>query len=296
MVDYIRARKLGRTLLRALLYALPVVPSMVLLALYVENNRDLETATVINWGGVPRKLSVPLTVFRGYSTTADVAAFLLWAAAAVSIFGVTAIKGVRRDWLSLGLFAMIALYLVLPYQAQRTSDADSRLLPAILICAVACLGKLPLRRLAPGAVLLAASLVVRDGSIIRAWDRLSDRLASHARAFPPIERGGRVLPAVLLPGTSKEFPEAHFLCWAVIQRGAFVPSLFAYKEQQPLKLTLSCPDPLERGPQGYTINERTAQQYFDYAWVYNPKGERLLIPSGWRRLYSANSLTLWQIP
>ena len=267
---------------------------MLLLVYYLEAKCGDRAAALFIWGSLARKLYMPLTIFRGYSTAADAVALLLWGGAIATMFGVTRLRGIRRDWLPFGVAVLATFYLVLPFQFRSTTDADSRLLPAVIIGVVACLGTLPLHRLALGAALLALCLVVRYGSIIRAWDRLSDRLAVHAQTFEIIETGSRVLPVLLNP-LNKENPEGNFLCWAVIRKGAFVPQMFASPDQQPLRLTLHSPNSVACGPNGYWINAAQARLCFDYAWVYNPEGRAVHIPEEWRCLYSVNALTLWQI-
>jgi hypothetical protein len=137
---------------------------------------------------------------------------------------------------------------------------------------------------------------VRHVSVVTAWERLSTRLSAHARAIDLLEPGSRVLPVILTPGLSKEQPEEHFLCWAVVARGAYVPTLFAYPDQQPLRLTLSCPVPVGVDGNVVTIPDEPVRRYYTQVWVYNPEDRPVSLPESWRQLHCAEGLTLWQVP
>jgi hypothetical protein len=239
---------------------------------------------------------MPLRLFLAYDWNMDLLAAGLWILAIGTAFDFRYIqRAFRWDWIRLGLGALAGLYLLIPFQLGTTTDADSRLLPALLVCALAVVISLPVRRPALGAALLAVCLGVRFGSIVSNWDRLSERLDSASRSLAVFEPGSRVMPVILIPTNSKEYPEQHFVSWAVISRDIFVPTMLAYRGQQPLAVTIPCGLYLRELPDSCAVDEKQVRQCYDYLWVYNPKGKRLRLPNSFERVFSDDSLTVWRV-
>ena len=136
----------------------------------------------------------------------------------------------------MGVF--LGLYLAMPEQWGMTFAVDTRLVPALLVCTLARLGTLPAARWSwAGVNLLGAALILRSGDVWQAWQRLDRRLQEAARSFEHLEFQARVLPVILTPAVLKENPEHSFVSLAVIAQHAYVPTLFAVRDQQPLRLT-----------------------------------------------------------
>jgi hypothetical protein len=278
---------------RAALLALPLLPAAVLGGLYLAAKAGAPAPPSV-WGGPVRKALMPLVLFRGYDGLTDVLVVGLWAAAAVAFFGKPWPVG-RGGWPALAAAALLALYLVLPFQWGTTSDADSRLLPALLTCVLAWLAARPVRWPRLGAALLAVALIVRGGAVWHAWHRLDDRLQQEAPSFAHLEDGARVLPAVLISDITKEDPENHFTCLAVIAKRAFVPTVFAYRDQQPLNLHgYVLPAGAVKGGV-YTPDAEAVAAHYDYLWVYNPHGIELRLPAHWERTFAGGYVTLWRV-
>ncbi|MCI0681476.1 MAG: hypothetical protein L0Y71_05175 [Gemmataceae bacterium] len=279
------------------------LPSMVLAAIYVsEKTGDGVGAT--DWGTVVRKLYMPLTLFRGYDYRADGVAAAAWLAAALFMFagrrrdpgetpqGATPQVSFAAPWI--GFILLTALYVAIPFQLGGTSDTDSRLLPAMLVCALAWLGSQPLRRVGLGLTFLAICFVIRQGSIIRAWHEHSRRLDVHAKAFDHLKLNSRVLPLVLVP-QSKDYPEIHFPCWAVVEHRAFVPTLFAFRDQQPLRIVPPVPVATTRTDAGWQLDEPLVRQLYDFVWIYNPDNATVLVPASFELTFAADGLELWRV-
>lgn len=287
-------RRAGRPLAdcaaQAAMLLAPLIPAGVLWSTYMIAKAAVP-APASEWGGPLRKLLMPLTLFRGYDGTTDAIVIALWIAALAAFYGRPRAIG---GWPALAAGAFAVLYLALPFQWGSTSDADSRLLPPLLVCGLAWLGTMPLRRFWLGAVLLAVALLVRGGAVWSAWHRLDDRLQAAARSFDYLEENARVLPAILVPAHTKEDPENHFVCLAVIARHAYVPTLFAYRDQQPLALDGPPPLPeLFNGPV-FTLPAATAAPY-DYLWVYNPHGVELRLPPDCTQTFADGAVSVWRL-
>jgi hypothetical protein len=149
-------------------------------------------------------------------------------------------------------------------------------------------------------VLLALCLLVRGGSILWNWERLSQRLEAHARAFTLLDPGSRVLPVVLLPEASIAWPESHFVCWSVPSRGCFVPILFSRPDQHTLRLEppyAAC----DRGyadaylGESFTVEASSVRDCYDFVWLYNPAGKTVELPPCCEAIFTAQGLTLYRV-
>jgi hypothetical protein len=286
-----------RAALRPLLTSLlPTVPSLVLCALYLRAGSAMSPDGGAVSRGWTSKLARTALLFRGYDNAADVAAGLLWAAAALAAFG----PGLRRargcGWLLLAVGLLFGLYLVVPYELGTTSDTDSRLLPALFVCALAWLAFVPVRWPRLAMALLALCLLVRVGSTWHAWGRMAARGEHYARAFELFPSGGRVLPVVLVPPGARQPIDRHFLCWAVLSRDVFVPTLFVDPGQHPLALNAPTPECVRQGPDGPVLDADCARENYDFLWVYNPYGVPFALSGSCTRVYEADALTVWRAP
>lgn len=299
----IEERRVGRRLMASLLRAgvlgLPLLPAI---GLYLAYATVQDGPMTTNWLSPERKLVMLLSVFRGYDIRADAIAALLLAAGAILFF--------RRSWrrwrpgfAAWAALAFLAAYLVLPLQWRTTSGADARMLPALVACTLAALGTMPLRWSWAGLIVVALAAGVRSGDAALAWRRLDARLQDAARALPLIERGASVLPVSLTPDVSKEHPETHFPSLAVIERHAYVAGLFAFRDQQPLRLTgetrLASTDPTlrlaGRESEGvFRLSDPAAAAAYDYLWFYNPLSLELSLPVEWMPVFAGERTSLWR--
>ena len=81
------------------------------------------------------------------------------------------------------------------------------------------------------------------------------------------------------------FPENHFLCWAVMDKQIFVPSLFAFGDQQPLRFLTSCQEYAQKTPAGWTFAREKVRECYQYLWIYNPRKEVVSIPKSYELLH-----------
>jgi len=257
---------------------LPVLPSLGLFALYLGNvSGGIDPGAGVNWGTWSLKLQKLGILFRAYDTRFDAAALLPWLAAVLVAFGGALLQRRPASWLLLAMAALLGLYLLIPYQLGTTSDTDSRVLPALLVCGLAWLALQPAAHFRLALVLIALSLVIRQAGIQLAWHQVAGRLQSHIRALEVLPASARVLPVVHVPAQSKDYPEQHFVAWAVIQCGCFVPTLFADPGQHTLRI------------------QQPAGSAYDLLWVDNLDGKTIAIPEGSERLFAEGSLSVWRV-
>ncbi len=190
-----------------------------------------------SYAGYWRKADLLFSVFDNYNRSFDAACFagfvglLLWLAW-------------RRR---LGLAPRLAtacgivflVYLIMPSQLYTGSGADHRLpAPLFLLLVAASAPRFPSRRIASViAVAATAILVLRFSIIERVW-RQSDRIyRADLAGLAALPEGAKL--AVAFPASAihvVHIPEVHLPTLAIVERDAFVPTLFAYPAQQPILL------------------------------------------------------------
>ena len=95
-----------------------------------------------------RKAILPFSLFRAYDVKADLIVCLLWITVVLVCFTGLLQRHIPPIRIALALTALVGMYLVLPYGLGGTMDADGRILPAILVCALAWLGQATVRHFA----------------------------------------------------------------------------------------------------------------------------------------------------
>lgn len=276
LVQTAREKGLAACMRPLLTSVLPVLPSLALFALYLSNvSGGIDPGAGVNWGTWSLKLQKLGILFRAYNTRFDVAAIETWLAAGVMAFGGALLHHRRASWLLLAMAALLGLYLLIPFQLGTTSDTDSRVLPALLVCLMAWLALLPAAHFRLALMFIALSLVIRQAGIQLAWNQMADRLEGHVRTLKRLPPGARVQPMVYVPAQSKDYPEQHFVAWAVIERGCFVPTLFADPGQHTLR-----------------IEDSTPTRY-DILWVDNPAGKTVAYPEGSKCQDISKPLSIW---
>lgn len=139
------------------------------------------------------------------------------------------------------LLAAFALaFLAMPFTLLGSGFADYRLPIAgvLLFLGVTRWEPVPRRFALPGAALLAAIALLRAGVFAGDCAAADHRYAAIMQALRPVAPGSRVLGAIAAEDANGAFlrhpPLDHAPTLAVIARAAFVPTLFAEPEKQPL--------------------------------------------------------------
>ena len=184
-----------------------------------------------------RKADLLFSVFDNYDRAFDIVCFTLFLGLIGWLAATRRLRLAPRLAWATGL--VFVAYLLLPSQIYGGSGADHRLPVAIFLLVIASsAAKFPNRRTAAAiGVVTAVLLATRMAAIEYVWLR-ADRIYSVDLAgIDMLPRGAKL--AVAYPTSAVNFapiPEVHLAVLAVARREAFVPTIFANKEQQPIAL------------------------------------------------------------
>jgi hypothetical protein len=217
--------------------AVAAVPFVLPAILFLFGQPPSESGPV-NYGHLARKADLLFSVFDNYNRPFDIACLALF----VALFGVLAWR--RRLWmaprLGVALAILFVAYLALPSQMMTGSGVDRRLpitLFLLLIAGTAPVPPLP-RRVAIVLRLAVATVFIARMAVIETVWLQADRLyASDLAVIDALPRG--VTLAVAYPPrdvNAGAIPQIHVATLAAARREGFVPTIFAYRAQQPLVL------------------------------------------------------------
>lgn len=182
------------------------------------------------WGDLSRKVSAPFNVVNAYNLPLD--ALTLLAVAGLVLAGLVT-RRVVVAWVMSGALALMLLaFLAMPDKLLSSYGADQRLPIAIALLAVASTdGRLRSAVWRRGlALALAALFVVRMGVIGAHWDQADRVYAGYRQAIERLPEGSRLMVVIPAPGrvSLPPIPVFEIANYAIIEKQAFVPILFAY--------------------------------------------------------------------
>jgi hypothetical protein len=223
-----------------------IVPALLFLA--ESGGTAAGAAGPISYGNFFRKFDLFFTLFNDYSLPLDAASFgVLLAALAI---GLWRRRIVIHPAMAVPLLVLLAAHFALPSTILTATAVDHRLpvlFGFVLIAGtdMAALAKkreragIPVRRVAAAAAVLVL-FGLRMAAVASAWYRgdaaYADDLAALSRTVPAGGRLAVAYPPVMVNVFRDQPPLVHLPTMAVIQRDAFVPTLFAYPTQQPVAL------------------------------------------------------------
>jgi hypothetical protein len=192
----------------------------------------------IHFGRPDRKLDLLFSVFDNYDRVFDVGCFVLLVLLAGVAYARHHLVLVPALRLPMALLAIV--YLAAPAQLMTASAVDHRLPLAMAVILAAGTAAPALTRGLVRLIALAglALFLARTAEVWVNWERAD---AVYARLLPILDQvppGGRL--AVGYPPeaiASSAIPITHLPTLAIMRRDAFVPTLFAYRGQQPVVLT-----------------------------------------------------------
>lgn len=216
---------------RLALAGLPFLPPLAILLLAGE----LGGAGAVSYGRPVRKLDLLFSVFDNYDRAFDIGCFAILVALAAFAYA--------RRYLVLapplrGPLALLTLaYLLAPTQIITASAVDHRLPLAIAVLLAAATTTPSLRPQAARVIVLAGLVLflARMTVIGATWqhsEAVYGRLAAILRQIPEGARLAVAYPPEAI--ASEAIPKTHVPTLAIIERDAFVPTLFAYPSQQPV--------------------------------------------------------------
>lgn len=254
-----RAAERWRTPIPALatlaLNALPFVPTLALIL----TSRTASEGTLV-WDGLFRKATGLLEPFNNYSLTLD-AATLLLVGGAIAL-GLATRRVVIHRHMVLCVVTLAVLYMALPTMIFGASAADTRLVPAAAMIAIAA-ADWRISSLAARRVLMLAALalfVTRMAVIAGQWDeagRYFDKVRTAIGVIEPAETVAAVVGHLEFPKMS---PTLHVTNLVIPDRQAFVNSLFHRPGHQVLNVTFDAVPDAFRGccQHQYAVPNRSA--------------------------------------
>ncbi len=213
---------------------LPFLPTLAILLLTGGGGAD----GAIHYGRFVRKLDLTFSVFDNYHRPVDVACFavlVLLAAYAYARRYLVLVPSLRAP-----LLLLVIAFVLAPTQIMTASAVDHRM-PLVIAVVLAAATTAPVLRHRTVMVIASAGLVLfvlRMGLIDVQWERAQPGYARDLAILQLVPEGGRL--AVAFPAgaiASDPAPKIHLPTMAVIGRDAFVPTLFAFRGQQPVALT-----------------------------------------------------------
>jgi hypothetical protein len=208
------------------------------------------TAGPVSYGNFLRKFDLFFTLFNDYNLPLDAASF---AALLVALaIGLWRRRIVIHPAMAVPLLVLLAAHFALPSTILTATAVDHRLpvLFGFVLIAGTDMAALAEKRgrtedsARRAAAAVAAAIFVlfglRMAVVAEAWHRsdvaYADNLAALSRTVPAGGRLAVAYPPVMVNVFRDQPPLVHLPTMAVIQRDAFVPTLFAYPTQQPVAL------------------------------------------------------------
>jgi hypothetical protein len=190
----------------------------------------------INYGNFARKADLLFSVFDNYIRPFDIVCFALLAV----LFAALAWR--RRLWiaprLGLALAVLLAAYLLLPSQMMTGSGVDRRIPVALFLLLIAASApNLPPRAARLVGIAVAAMFIARMAVIEAVWLQADRLYAADIAVIDTLPQRAKL--AVGYPSrdvNAGAIPQLHVATLAAARREAFVPTIFAYRTQQPLVL------------------------------------------------------------
>jgi len=225
-----RLATLGRRIV--LLGAQFLIPVALFLA-YRHGAASVTVAHIAFW----RKVDLLFSVFDNYNRIFDVACFALFLSLLGWLLWTRRLRLVPRLGWAIGI--VFAAYVMLPSQIYGGSGADHRLPIAIWLLLIA--GTAPHFHNRREGVVIAGIVVVmliaRLAVIEHIWLAANKVYTADLKGIDALPEGVKL--AVAVPADAIHVvpvPEVHLPVLAVERRGAFVPTVFAYSGQQPIRL------------------------------------------------------------
>jgi hypothetical protein len=213
---------------------LQFVPALVLFVVTAAPGSGGE----IGWSRLVRKLDLLFNVVDNYHRWFDVTTFVLLVALFVAAAFARRLKLSRA--MAAPLLLLCLVQLVMPNRLFGGTGVDHRmpLVLALLLVASSTLALADRRRRNLLAAVLALLFVIRIGVVTVSWigfDRGYAPLVDALAALPPGSRLAVASPPASIHVSADEGPMTHIASLAAVTADAFVPTLFVFPGQQPLR-------------------------------------------------------------
>lgn len=254
---------------------------------------------------VPNKVAAFRYLFANYDPLLDFKlTFLPLLAALVLGIATRRVTVDRRMLVPLGMMSLI--YFAIPSSLLSGGSAWRRFMVPLTMLAIASttwdVRKPRLNALL--ATLIGIIFIARMWVLEQAWIKQDRELASIRALISSVPDGAKLFPLFMTPRHSKSTVtyRSHFPSMAVVDRNAFVPSLFAYEHQQPLQFSEQVRTQMHGDmrpkmflSQGATPDWTLIATEYDYVVVTNSHYLEGNIQSTFKKIATAEDVALYEV-
>jgi hypothetical protein len=246
------------------------IPAGVLYLVFMAGSGRLGT---LEWNSLSGKFILLFTVVRSYDIATDVILLLGLLGCLLCLAPWKAGRALIDTPVMIAGAALALAFVASPKVVFTSSAADARFLwPACVLLALSCRPRVSVRK---GALCLSAFLLiysVRTGIIASHWRQLDAKAARVVRLFESLPEQVKIYPAFFPSDSDVESAKLdhaleHVVCYAVVFRNAYVPTVFAQRGQQPLV------DTTRPAFRVWTPGRGDPMRGYEYVWTYNPPRE-----------------------
>lgn len=275
-----------------------VIPAILLI--FFSPTAASSTSQKITYGDFSRKVIALVNPILNYDIALDIVTVLVLAG--FMIFAIFK-KQIRiSNPLMYPLALLVLAFAAMPTVMFSAYGADVRIPIAFAFLAIAAIELESQKFVKIAMILLLIVFSVRLGFITKNWQAADKTYAQYVEAFEKIEEGSRLFSAIAYPGQWTPFPipVTHFSCIAVIQRSAFVPSLFAYPTQQPLEFadtykTLAIKTESTNFESGKTPDWEKVRDIYDYALITQEHFFKQPVPQTFIEIFRGDMFRLYRV-
>lgn len=279
-----------------------LVPPLVAFAAFMSGSGE---AGSVAWNSVGGKFIDALLPVVSYNYRLDALLVVVLLVVGVVIFRrATRVRVAKQTFVAGLVFCL--LFLVFPKAVLTAWSVDARfVVPATLLLVLSLRITMPRETGKLLLLLLLAVLTLRVGSAWATWHALDRRIAAQLKTFELLPEGARVYPMFVAPDNWErglvERAFDHVGHYATIKRRAYLPTLFAWKSQQPL-IIRTPPRHIAPSPghahQWLEVSDRWLAYLsdYDYVWSYGAD-ERLaqLLRTRATPVADSDGFTLWKV-
>lgn len=279
-----------------------LVPPLAAFAAFMSGSGE---AGHVVWGGARDKLVSALLPLNGYNLKLDALLGVVLLFVGVVLFRRATSVGVVWPTFLVSVVCGV-LFLAFPKAVLTAWSVDARfVVPATLLFVLSLRISVPRATGKFLLLLLLAVLSLRVGSAWAMWAALDARVAAQVRVLDTLPEGARVYPMYVAPRDWEqgrvERVFDHLGHYATIRRRARLPTLFAWRSQQPL-FVRTMPRHVAPSP-GYAdqwleVSDRWLAYLpdYDYVWSYNADVRlAALLRQRAAPVADSDGFTLWKI-
>jgi len=200
--------------------------------------------------------------------------------------------------------AMVLIHFAIPNTLLTAGGAFRRFSEPIglLLVASTSLHIRPRKALTALALAIGSMFLTRVAVLERVWLRQDQELAKLRDMLGALPKGARLLPLSFFPGNVSDDYRTHFASMAVIDRSAFIPSMFAFAQQQPMLFSQRAKDIMHGEVPGKTAfargaapDWRTLTEEYDYILLTGSRYLKEPLPTELKEVAENGDFKLFEV-